>query len=59
LRRLENIERGTDGSPSQQVNDYNFVLTKNWMMLVLRKQPHLNDIHCNSLGYLGLLFVKD
>ena len=53
LRRLENVEKGG------QINDYNLVLTKNWMMMVLRKQPHLNDIHCNSLGYLGLLFVKD
>ena len=41
------------------MHDYNFVLTKKWMFLVLRREPHLNGIHCNSLGYLGLLFVKD
>ena len=35
------------------------VLTKNYMMVVLRKQPQLQGIHCNSLGYVGLLFVKN
>jgi ATP adenylyltransferase/5',5'''-P-1,P-4-tetraphosphate phosphorylase II len=35
------------------------VLTKEYMMVVLRKKPSLNGIHCNSLGYVGLLFVKD
>lgn len=35
------------------------VLTKKYMMVVLRKKPSLNGIHCNSLGYIGLLFVKD
>jgi ATP adenylyltransferase/5',5'''-P-1,P-4-tetraphosphate phosphorylase II len=35
------------------------VLTKNWMMVVLRRENSLNGIPCNSLGYTGLLFVKD
>ena len=53
LRRLENIRNG------KQVKDYNFIITKSWMMLIVRKQEAYNGIHCNSLGYVGLLFVKN
>ena len=56
LKRLENL---TGPKKDQQKYEYNMVLTKNWMMVVLRKEPSLNGIHCNSLGYSGLLFVKD
>jgi ATP adenylyltransferase/5',5'''-P-1,P-4-tetraphosphate phosphorylase II len=41
------------------IHQYNLVVTKHYMMVVLRKQPSLQGIHCNSLGYVGLLFVKN
>ena len=60
MQRLQNVRNLSDkNGPNEPLHDYNFVLTKKWMFLVLRREPHLNGIHCNSLGYLGLLFVKD
>jgi ATP adenylyltransferase/5',5'''-P-1,P-4-tetraphosphate phosphorylase II len=41
------------------IHQYNLVVTNHYMMVVLRKQPSLQSIHCNSLGYAGLLFVKN
>ena len=61
LRRLENTTMQGSGASAEakQIHNYNMILTKRWMMVVLRKQPALNDIPCNALGYAGLLFVKD
>ena len=38
---------------------YNFILTKDWMMMVIRKRPEYSGIYCNSLGIIGVLFAKD
>ena len=38
---------------------YNFVMTKDWIFVVMRRQPDLNGLHVNSLGYLGLIFAKN
>ena len=38
---------------------YNFMVTKDWMMMVLRSAPHYQSVPVNSLGYLGLLFGKN
>ena len=37
---------------------YNFVITKEWIFMVLRRQPEYKGLSCNSLGYIGLLFAK-
>lgn len=59
LRRLENVIVHGEGMPPQQVHDYNCVVTKHWMMVVLRRRAEFNGLKCNSLGYLGLLRVED
>jgi ATP adenylyltransferase len=38
---------------------YNFMVTKDWMMMVLRSAPSYQGVPVNSLGYLGLLFGKN
>jgi sulfate adenylyltransferase (ADP) / ATP adenylyltransferase len=38
---------------------YNFMVTKDWMMMVLRSAPNYQGVPVNSLGYLGLLFGKN
>ena len=53
MRRMQNF------SKKGVVDDYNLVLTKRWMFVVIRKQDSIQNISCNSLGYIGFLFVKD
>lgn len=55
LRRLENVISHGEGMPPQQVHDYNCVVTKHWMLVVLRKTAEFRGIHCNALAYLGVL----
>ena len=39
---------------------YNFMVTKDWMMMVIRSRPDYDGkIHLNSLGYLGLLWAQN
>ncbi|CDW83302.1 atp adenylyltransferase [Stylonychia lemnae] len=38
---------------------YNFVVTPEWMFMVIRQKPHHENIPCNSLGYLGLMYAKN
>ena len=40
-------------------NSYNFMVTKDWMMMVLRSSPNYQGVPVNSLGYLGMLFGKN
>jgi len=35
------------------------MVTKDWMMMVLRSAPNYQGVPVNSLGYLGLLFGKN
>ena len=35
------------------------MLTKDWMMMVLRSSPSHQGVPVNSLGYLGLLWAKN
>jgi ATP adenylyltransferase/5',5'''-P-1,P-4-tetraphosphate phosphorylase II len=39
---------------------YNFVVNKDWVMMVNRSRPYFGQtqIQINSLGYLGLLYAK-
>jgi len=59
LRRLDNIISHGEGMPAQQVQDYSCVVTKHWMLVVLRKKAEFHGIHCNALAYLGLLPVAN
>ena len=45
--------QGTQSAP------YNFLCTRQWMMLVPRRQEKYADISINSLGFVGSLLVKD
>ncbi|MEO1094866.1 MAG: phosphorylase [Cyanobacteria bacterium J06638_28] len=45
----------TDRRPSIP---YNLLITREWMMIVLRSQEAYQDIGVNSLGYSGWLLVK-
>ncbi|MCC0178018.1 phosphorylase [Waterburya agarophytonicola K14] len=44
---------------SQQVGAYNFLATRNWMLIVPRSQDSFANIPINSLGFAGSLFVRD
>jgi ATP adenylyltransferase/5',5'''-P-1,P-4-tetraphosphate phosphorylase II len=35
------------------------MLTKEWMFIVLRKQPEIQGLNVNSLGYLGMLYAHN
>jgi len=38
---------------------YNFVLTKDFAMVVLRRTDNYEGIPINSLGFLGMLYMKN
>lgn len=38
---------------------YNFLATRNWMLIVPRSQESFQNISINSLGFAGSLFVRD
>jgi sulfate adenylyltransferase (ADP) / ATP adenylyltransferase len=38
---------------------YNLLATRNWMLLVPRRQEGIDRIGVNSLGFAGALLVKD
>jgi ATP adenylyltransferase len=48
LKRLEN-EKGD--------KPYNFIMTKDWMLLILRREPVFSGIRVNSLGYMGFMLA--
>lgn len=41
------------------LDNYNFLITKNWLMMIPRRQPEYNSISINSLGFAGALLVKN
>lgn len=43
----------------QQPGAYNFLATREWMMIVPRSQESCQNIPINSLGFAGSLFVRD
>ena len=43
----------------QQPGAYNFLITRNWMLIVPRSQESFQNIPINSLGFAGSLFVRD
>ena len=48
-----------DRSIQTQPGAYNFLATKEWMMVVPRSQEAFQNIPINSLGFAGSLFVRD
>jgi ATP adenylyltransferase len=45
-----------ENKPSQ---DYNLLITKDWMMIIPRSQEKFDSISINSLGFAGALLVKN
>ncbi|MEN9869724.1 MAG: hypothetical protein RLZZ171_707, partial [Cyanobacteriota bacterium] len=43
----------------KQPGAYNFLATREWMMIVPRSRESFQNIPINSLGFAGSLFVKD
>ncbi|MEM6613239.1 MAG: phosphorylase [Cyanobacteria bacterium P01_C01_bin.72] len=48
-----------DFQHQQQPGAYNFLATKDWMMIVPRSRESFQNIGINSLGFAGSLFVRD
>lgn len=44
---------------ARQSQPYNLLLTKQWMMLVPRRQEFYDNISINALGFAGSFFVRD
>lgn len=49
----------TANSDAQQPPAYNFLATREWMLIVPRSQGSFKSIPINSLGFAGSLFVRD
>lgn len=56
LLELLEIEINADGKPSKH---YNFLATRNWMLIIPRSQESFNNISVNSLGFAGALLVRN
>ncbi|MGB5636874.1 MAG: phosphorylase [Waterburya sp.] len=48
-----------DDCTRKQPGAYNFLATRNWMLIVPRSQESFQNIAINSLGFAGSLFVRD
>jgi sulfate adenylyltransferase (ADP) / ATP adenylyltransferase len=56
---LNQVGLKVDADTQQQPGAYNFLATKNWMLIVPRSQESFQNISINSLGFAGSLFVRD
>jgi sulfate adenylyltransferase (ADP) / ATP adenylyltransferase len=56
---LMNLVGLTVNSSTRQPGAYNFLVTRNWMLIVPRSQDSFENIPINSLGFAGSLFVRD
>lgn len=56
-------DAATDGSaagvPARQTAPYNLLVTREWMLIVARRQDALAGISVNALGFAGSLFVRN
>jgi len=50
---------GIDQSKEKTEGNYNFLITKQWLMIIPRSKPKALSISVNSLGFAGALLVKD
>ena len=48
-----------DTATNEQPEAYNFLATKDWMLIVPRSHESFKNISINSLGFAGSLFVRD
>ncbi len=56
LLKSVNIKAGKD---NKQSAPYNFLATREWMLLIPRQHESFESISINSLGFAGSLFVKN
>ena len=56
---LDRVGFEVDANQQQQPGAYNFLATRNWMLIVPRSQESFHNISINSLGFAGSLFVRD
>jgi sulfate adenylyltransferase (ADP) / ATP adenylyltransferase len=56
---LNHVGFEIDPQTQQQPGAYNFLATREWMMIVPRSQESCQNIPINSLGFAGSLFVRD
>ena len=56
---LEKVGLSVDDNTEKQPDAYNFLVTRNWMLIVPRSQGVFKTIPVNSLGFAGSLFVRD
>jgi sulfate adenylyltransferase (ADP) / ATP adenylyltransferase len=56
---LNQVGLEIDPQTQQQPGAYNFLATREWMMIVPRSQESCQNIPINSLGFAGSLFVRD
>ncbi|BAZ46421.1 Ap4A phosphorylase II [Chondrocystis sp. NIES-4102] len=56
---LNQVGLNVDANTQQQPGAYNFLATKNWMLIVPRSLESFQNISINSLGFAGSLFVRD
>jgi len=47
------------GPAPRQGSPYNLLVTRDWMLLVPRREEHAEGISINALAYAGSLFVRD
>lgn len=47
------------GAPARQTAPYNLLVTREWMLIVARRQDALAGISVNALGFAGSLFVRN
>ncbi len=56
---LDRVGFSVDSDELQQPGAYNFLATRNWMLIVPRSKESWQNISINSLGFAGSLFVRD
>ncbi|MBE9223565.1 phosphorylase [Cyanobacterium stanieri LEGE 03274] len=56
-KMLDYLAIENDGKTSR--GNYNLLVTKQWMMMIPRRQPKAQSISINSLGFAGALLVKN
>lgn len=56
---LQHVGFELHSDTQQQPGAYNFLATRNWMLIVPRSQESFHKISINSLGFAGSLFVRD
>lgn len=58
LKLLEVLDIGFD-SAGNPARPYNFLATRNWMLIVSRSREKFEQISVNSLGFAGALLVRN